>query len=199
MQEVFDEALDELATGMTLIAKQGNGYKTKALMLASGADYTKYSEGDTFVAGQQMYYVVSQSATTYHEITLTGDEGVGGLKMVEAGFIFSTRERATQGYSLGLSTIIVDGVIHKAVSSSPDLTTADSFTYKVFGAIQVPAVSDIAGNQQAWVGATIRATNGYNGEPETFDVVAASTHTSNAQEVIDMPAAGLQAVSRDIR
>lgn len=132
-QTAFDAVLDDLYVELnemgTEVYSIARRYNTKALFLASGADYTALADGDVLIVGDQFYKVVATGAVTYHEITVSGAEGSGGLKVVEAGSKFTSTTTAGQGDTLGGSVLLAAGVPFVYDAAGTDLTTGDGRTW----------------------------------------------------------------------
>ncbi|WP_305968570.1 MULTISPECIES: glycosyl hydrolase family 28-related protein [unclassified Mameliella] len=177
-----------------LLATAKKTYDSKAAMIASGIGYDEASTGDIIRAGSLLFKVMAEGTTSgsYDEITVAGAEGAGGLKMVEAGTVFSTRDKAGRGDSLGAPAIIVDGVVYQYDVSGTDLTTGDARTWTSAQFVSFKTAAQMVASARIWVGgnAFVEETG------QAYDIVAAATYTSDGDLVRDLTGISGQAVSR---
>lgn len=136
-QVAFDAVFDDLYTELDAIGEvvyaSARRYKTLAAFLASGADYSVFAADDIIMVGDQAYKVVATGAVTYHQITVSGAEGAGGLKVVEAGAKFTSTTTAGQGDTLGAVVVLAGGVPFIYDAGGTDLTTGDGRTWSRIG------------------------------------------------------------------
>lgn len=101
-----------------------------------------------------------------------------------------------QGNQTGTSEyLIVAGVLYDHDDSGTDLTTGDGRNWKISNKRTFANISALDIFPSLTAGDYVTVSDGYNSEREQFKLVAAATYTANSQEVYDLTASGLQAVS----
>ena len=118
-QAQFDEAIDENTAAVNKALFRGRAFDNyAALIAATSASYSNFSEGELLLVGHQVYEVMASSETSPHETT------TAGLKLNEAAPFFSTSARAAEGVTNGAAIIFIAGEAYN-YDASGGFTTRD--------------------------------------------------------------------------